>query len=369
MSNQLIVLLDDWYPLRDDSDWVLGTVYLTEGPAYRKAGAMMLFSGDGHQLGMLSGGCLESDIHRHARRVMHSRKAVSLTYDGSDEDDVSFQLGIGCGGTVHILLQPVCRSNDYLLLDHVYQALRGHRVGHFYQLIPDASCEVAARFTQEAQAAVVSIHQRARLVRDGGQTWLQTPVAPPPHLLIVGGGIDARPVAAIGHQLGWRISVWDPRPANARREYFAVADRLLDGTASQLSRYVETEGVNAAVLMSHNIRLDAEALRVLSGCQLGYLALLGPANRRQRVLSEAGLGVDRGEVPLAGPAGLDIGGELPETIALSILAECQAALHNGAGGSLSGVLESGDAAIHRSAMNLKGFHNIARKVTAQVAAE
>jgi xanthine dehydrogenase accessory factor len=367
MSNQLIALLDQWYPLRDDSDWVLGTVYRTEGPAYRKAGAMMLFSGDGHQLGMLSGGCLESDIHRHARRVMHSRKAVSLTYDGSDEDDISFQLGIGCGGTVHVLLQPVCRSNDYLMLDCVYQALREHRVGHFYQLIPDASCEVAARFTEKAQAAVVSIHQRARLVKEGGQTWLQTPVAPPPHLLIVGGGIDARPVAAIGHQLGWRISVWDPRPANARREYFAVADRLLDGTASQLSRYVEMEGVKAAVLMSHNIRLDAQALSALQDCDLKYVALLGPDNRRNRVVAEAA--VTSAKWPLAGPAGLDIGGELPESIALSILAECQAALYNHSGQSLSGVLESGDAAIRRSAMTIKGFHNIARKVAAQVAAE
>jgi xanthine dehydrogenase accessory factor len=105
-----------------------------------------------------------------------------------------------------------------------------------------------------------------------------------------------------------------------------------------LSRYAQRESVNAAVLMSHNIRLDAEALRVLHDCRLGYLALLGPDSRRQRVLSEAGLTSGALQVPLAGPAGLDIGGELPETIALAILAECQAALHQSSARSLSGVL-------------------------------
>jgi len=338
MSNQLIALLGEWHPLRDDTDWVLGTVYQSEGPSYRKAGALMLFSAQGHQLGMLSGGCLESDIHRHARRVMHSRKALTLTYDGSDEDDISYQLGIGCGGTVHILLQPVGRDNDYLMLESVLRTLHESRSGHYYQLIPNRAGQVAARFMEDASSTGFTPNRPSSLCAQRGQRWLHTHIAPPPHLLIVGGGIDARPVASIGHQLGWRISIWDPRPANGRREYFPSADMLLSGAASELSRYADSESVNAAVLMSHNIRLDVEALRALHNCRLRYLALLGPDSRRQRVLAEAELTPAALGVPLAGPAGLDIGGELPETIALAILAECQAALHHRCARSLSGVL-------------------------------
>ncbi len=82
MSNQLISLLQSWYPQRDAADWVLGTVYKTEGPCYRKAGAMMLLGSQGQQLGMLSGGCLESDIHRHSRQVMLSGCAKTLMWLG-----------------------------------------------------------------------------------------------------------------------------------------------------------------------------------------------------------------------------------------------------------------------------------------------
>lgn len=338
MSNQLLALLGDWYSLRDRHDWVLGTVYRTEGPAYRKAGAMMLFSDQGHQLGMLSGGCLESDLHRRARQVMDAGKALTLSYDGSDEDDVAFRLGIGCGGVVHILLQPVNRANRYLMLDELYRALGRHQSGCYYQRLPGSDGEVAARFLATEAGGGRAPRPPAALLEEGGECWLCTPVAPPPHLLIVGGGVDARPLAALGHQLGWRISLWDPRPANGRPEYFPAADQLLGGAAATLGPYAREQGVLAAVLMSHNIRLDAEALRALADCRLGYLALLRPENRRSRVLAEAGLTPEALATPLAGPAGLDIRAELPEDIALSILAECQAVLHGGSGRSLSGVL-------------------------------
>ena len=38
---------------------------------------------------------------------MRSQQSLTVCYDGSDEDDISFQLGIGCGGIVYILLQPI----------------------------------------------------------------------------------------------------------------------------------------------------------------------------------------------------------------------------------------------------------------------
>ena len=72
MSNHLSHLLAQWYPERDNLDWVLATIYDTHGPCYRKPGAMMLFSSQGHQLGMLSGGCLESDIGVNARKVIQT---------------------------------------------------------------------------------------------------------------------------------------------------------------------------------------------------------------------------------------------------------------------------------------------------------
>lgn len=333
MSNHLLSLLTQWHTLKDEANWVLGTVYKTEGPAYRKAGSMMLFSDAGHQLGMLSGGCLESDIHLHARKVILSQTPVTLTYDGSDEDDMAFQLGIGCGGTVYILLQPLTAENHFLGLTQLLASLECHHAGYFYQKI--SKKETATNFIRELTP---SEPQRAQLLEQADGLWLCTPIEAPLHLLIAGGGIDARPVAQIAHQLGWRVTLWDPRPANGRMEYFPHLFRRLSGKAHELNMYCQQHNVQAAVLMSHNVTLDAEALAAIANVSLKYIALLGPTNRKKRIVAQAGIELNQISAPLAGPAGLDIGAELPETIALSILAECQAAITKTSARSISSVL-------------------------------
>jgi len=318
MSNQLIALLDAWQKGRNDTDWVLGTVYKTEGSAYRKAGAMMLINGFGQQFGLLSGGCLEADIVRNARKVMQTRQALLLKYDATDEDDWSFQLGIGCGGKIYIMLQPLSQEND-LGLGDMAAALDSRNGGVYHQHIGNASAYFETRDNAGTERSIID--HRA----DG--EWLVTPINPEPHLLIVGGGIDARPVVSIAAELGWRITLVDPRPANARAAYFPNADRVLHKLDGSLSQYIQTERVQAAVIMSHNIDIDANGLQCCQGTSLEYVALLGPRHRYQQVLERAGLGEQQLTCPVCAPAGLDIGGQLPESIALSILAECHAVLN------------------------------------------
>ena len=114
MVTDLKSILNSWAPLKDQQEWVLATLYKIEGSSYRKLGAMMLISSLGQRLGMLSGGCLEADIQRHAKQVMSTLTSKTISYDATDEDDLTFQLGIGCGGIVHILLQPIHKSNELL---------------------------------------------------------------------------------------------------------------------------------------------------------------------------------------------------------------------------------------------------------------
>lgn len=337
MANQMSHLLSHWHPLRDQLEWVLGTVYKTEGPCYRKAGAMMLFNSLGQQFGMLSGGCLESDIQTHARRVMQTGQPVTLCYDGSDEDDLSFQLGIGCGGTVHIQLQPIRKQDEYLQLDKLLSALQKRQAGWFYQPIHSAGqpVSISGRFIVAEQTEVTA---GSELLEENAVLWLKVAIQPEPHLLVVGGGVDARPVASIASKLGWRVSLWDPRPANGRREFFLDVDYIVEADVSELGQWAHAHNVNCAVLMAHNIGLDAAALAQLQPLNLEYMALLGPFSRRQKVLDAVGLEASVLANCLAGPAGLSLGGELPESIALSILSECHAKLNKHQAESISGVL-------------------------------
>jgi len=339
LSNQLADLLTQWVEGKGDADWVLGTVYKTEGHAYRKAGAMMIFDGNGRQYGLLSGGCLEADIRQQARKVLHCGRPLTVTYDGADEDDLSFQLGIGCGGTVQILLQPVTMADD-LGLTEVALTLKERRSGTYYQRIPLNGEEAAAHFDSAVDGEKPSASGRSRLFEKEGELWLATPIVPEPHLLVIGGGVDAQPVVSLAKELGWRVSLCDPRPANARREFFPRADHILREVGDVLRDYAMEMTVDAAVLMSHNITLDAIGLKCMSRVPLKYLSLLGPSHRRDQVLAEAELAKHHFSVPLAGPAGLDLGGALPESVALAILAECHAALEGCDARSFSGVLKT-----------------------------
>ncbi|MBO9491196.1 XdhC family protein [Endozoicomonas sp. G2_1] len=336
MSNQLNDLLNAWSVDRDKTEWVLGTVYKTKGSSYRKAGAMMLFAGDGRQFGLLSGGCLESNIQRHARKVMQTGQSTILCYDGNDEDDISFQLGIGCGGVVDIVLQPITAENHYLELDLMLNALSAHQAGYYRTDLslsdnPNNAFISAAQATSEQKKLT-----KSQLFQSSSELFLCTPVQAPPHFLICGGGIDARPLANIAKQLGWQVSVWDPRPANARVEFFANVDHLLRMPAEQLVAYITQRQVNAAMVMSHSVSLDVEVMSALSKSQhLAYVGLLGPMHRRVEVLTKANLAQSRLAKQLSGPVGLDLGGSLPESIALSILAECHACLHQVSGQPLT----------------------------------
>lgn len=345
-SNQLPDLLDHWYPKRDSQAWVLGTVYQTAGPCYRKPGAMMLFNDTGQQFGLLSGGCLEGDIQQHAAQVMHSGQAKTLCYDGSDEDDLAFQLGIGCGGVVSILLQAVTPANNYLALDQLREQLQRGACAHFEQQIPaQPSGPARAQWQPVLRQALLSKAQRQHR---NGQQWLVTPVKPAPQLLVVGAGVDAQPLVSMAAQLGWTITLCDHRPANGRLAYFPEAKRVIRCLPEQLPDDIGLPAWDAAIVMSHNLKLDAQAIKALQQAPaLQYLALLGPHARKLRVLAMAGLAETSLALPIAGPAGIDLGGELPESIALSIVAQCHRVLNRGSGQPLSGILPSAEGAEQR----------------------
>ena len=335
MTMQLSAMLSTWAPKRDNEEWVLGTVFKTEGSSYRKPGAMSLISSGGDQLGLLSGGCLEADIRLNARKVMASGIPVCIRYDGDDEDDLSYRLGIGCGGVVYVLLELINAENNYQGLLNIQAALVARQSGQLRQHIPKPGAQslpstfaVGSRLTRK--------RAKSLLLETDGETWLNSHITPAPHLLVAGGGIDAQPVVILANQLGWETTVWDPRPANARDEFFHMADQRLRCSPEELADQVRALSVNAAMLMTHSVPMDAQSLQALSDKGLDYVGLLGPTHRREEVFEEAGL-IDTDFKPTVdGPAGFDIGGELPESIALSVIAKCHDAIFGADGRSVAG---------------------------------
>jgi len=317
-------LLYQWHPRKDECDWVLCTISQTQRSTYRKAGAMMLFNSLGQQYGMLSGGCLEGDLLRHARKALMADRAITVDYDMRDDSEERWQQAIGCGGAVSVLLQPINASNHYLGLDKIFAHLeQGHQAIYRQRLDPPGlgaehwQCQpLISEGTTPHPTIKASQH-----ISDANGRWLVTHIKCAPHLAIFGGGIDAIPLANIAHEMGWSVSVIDGRVGYAKTQHFPHAD-IIDERPDTLQKNMLRRAIDAAVLMNHNINLDAQALRFLHDTKAAYIGILGPAHRRHKVEALAGLTEhDFGQF-YAGPAGIDIGATLPETIALSIMAQC-----------------------------------------------
>lgn len=271
----------------DRKTMALVSVLSTEGSTYSKAGTQMLVDEDRLAQGMLSGGCLEGDLADRVTRVLDRGEPVTVTYDLSDEDEL-FGLNVGCEGTIHALLSP---------------------------LLPDSAYEpVAGWIAQLEQRRFVDIRMadtRVRLYR-------------PRSLLLLGAGKDAEPLISLARVIGWHVTAFDHRAAYLENPAVQVAESVRCGEPDQLADAVDLGRMDAAVIMSHNLAADAEYLKALAGSDVGFVGLIGPPRRRDRLLSElgeeAGLLAER----LSAPVGTMIGGRGPAAIALEIVAELQA---------------------------------------------
>ena len=331
MANHITDILAEWIDRRDETEWVLGTVIEISGSSYRKPGAMMLINGLGQSFGLISGGCLESNLSQYASEVMQAKKALTVTYDMSDEDNIAWQLGIGCGGTIRIQLNLIAKDNRYLRLDDLYKYLKNRNSGFYIlpltneaepELIPDQG---ASKPEYKGYSFPDNLEHVA-ILGDKNNAFLLVPFKPKVHLLLFGGGVDARPVANIASELGWDITLVDHRPSYAREAYFKCVSKIARCLPEELIRQDLIDKIDCAIIMTHNIDMDANALMVSSRSSARYIALLGPEHRREQVLEKSRIHENDIAQMLSGPAGLDLGGEVPESIALSILAECHAAL-------------------------------------------
>ncbi|HEX2486860.1 MAG TPA: XdhC family protein [Myxococcota bacterium] len=325
---------------------VLATVVYVEGSTYRRAGARALVLPDERVVGLLSGGCLEGDLVLRAREVSARRAAERVRYDHRGEDDLLWGLGLGCAGLVDVLLQPVSREAPGPL-PRLREALAGPG--------PALVATVVAREGEAAPAlgaeAALSSGERAALEASGlrartrwreGQGFrvelLEERIAPPTTLVVFGAGPDAAPVVRLAAALGYAVRVVDPRPGLARPERFPEADAIV---ACEPDDAVSRSGVtpnDVAIVMTHHYLHDRAILGALLEAPPRYVGVLGPKRRTEdlvRDLRESG----RAPAPealerLHAPAGLDVGADGADEIALALLAEATAVLAGRRGGPL-----------------------------------
>jgi len=295
---------------------VLATLVSVEGSSYRRAGARMLVAEGEGRMGAISGGCLEEDLLEHAKRVAASGRPELVLYDTSAENDLVWGVGLGCHGVVRVLLEPLAPRPAWAAA--VAQNMRAGR---------PTPLEVVWRGPPQSLGTRLRPGSGAAAPEEG--VFHET-VEPPTALAIFGAGDDAMPLCRMAAELGWSVTVADPRRSMASAARFPGAAGLVLGPAEDLVARAAPRTGSLAVVMTHRYREDVPLLRQLLPLPLAYLGLLGPRLRAERILGDLardGFGVtEQMRSMLHAPVGLDLGSEGPEAVALSILAEMSAAL-------------------------------------------
>ncbi|EAQ01866.1 XdhC/CoxI family protein [Pseudooceanicola batsensis HTCC2597] len=303
----------------------LATVVETWGSAPRRVGAMLAVSGEGELAGSVSGGCVEGAVITEAFDAIDSGRSAVLTYGVSDDD--AFAVGLACGGTIRILLQPVGFPQG-LPVDTLEDlcAARAARtpVAHVVDTA-DWSGRLAGRddFTDRFRA------DRSGFLEDGA-----TFVAihnPPLRMTIVGAVHIAQALVPMARLAGYDPLIIDPRPAFAAGSRFP-GETIRDAYPDEVLADIAPDTRTALVLLTHDPKIDDPALEIGLRSEAFYIGALGSTRthaKRVTRLEEKGFTgaeIDR----IHAPVGLDIGAAGPAEIAVAIMAEITQVLRKGA---------------------------------------
>lgn len=346
----------------------VGTVVRTYSSAPRLPGAAMVVAPDGTVSGSVSGGCVEGAVYQLATEVTGTGVPVLQRYGVSDDD--AFAVGLTCGGTIDIFVEPVSQKT-FPELDALADDILNHRSAAVATVIahPDAARvgrrlvvrgdEVTGALGSRRANSAVTDDARGLLAAgrsevltygpDGqrrgiGMEVFVTSYAPRPRMLVFGAIDFAAAVAQQGSFLHYRVTVCDARPVFATSARFPTADEVV---VEWPHRYLAAEADAGAIdartvicVLTHDPKFDVPLLEV--ALRLPVVAYVGAMGSRRthedrlERLRDAGL-TERELDRLSSPIGLDLGGRTPEETAVSIAAEIIARRWGGGGRPLTEV--------------------------------
>lgn len=293
----------------------LATVAQARGSTPVPAGTKMLVGGQGRLVGTVGGGCVEADVIGAALEAQRRCLPSLLTHHLNA--DLAGDLGLSCGGTVEILVEPLVPDANYVeVLEAAAEAEAGIvKTATEWTRGPEKTFELLAPGGGGAAgpAAVLSLDRRQVIER----------IVPAPRVMVFGAGHVGAAIARAAEAAGFRVVLIDDRPEFADPRLFP--DRMTVATGDHdeaLARFPIT-AADAVVIATRGHRHDAAILERVATSPAGYVGLLGSRRKKEVVVK----GLTRAGVPRAAlervrvPVGLAIGAVTPEEIAVSVVAE------------------------------------------------
>lgn len=310
---------------------ILGAIVRSSGSAPRTSGARMLIREDASIVGTLGGGALEGSCQARAKELLESSEELfaELSFDLTNQTAAAE--GMVCGGKVEVLLQKITPE-----LRNQFSELRADfKSGAQPMLLTRLPKEgvgpkmFSVRKTDggdlpdQLKEEILRKNRRVKfLISHAGYDYFVEPLTHPGTVYLVGAGHVALAVGHLAAFTGFEVVVMDDRAEFASSERFpkACEVKVLENFDDCLPGLGADDYV---VIVTRGHLHDRDALAQALRTDAGYIGMIGSSKKRRGVyasLMQEGF-TEQDLARVFSPIGLPIGGDTPEEIGLSIVAE------------------------------------------------
>ena len=314
--------------------FAIARVIQTWGSSPRPVGSALIISADGEMAGSVSGGCVEGSVVKEAKQIISIAEGKRLSYGVSDDE--AWAVGLTCGGKVQIYLQTYPSSDS--VQSNVWTTLQKF-------LSENKSCVLITALT-DGESRNTLIDSRGKVLGTslpdevivsakeaytkrrhdsltvGGVEYFIQVFPKRSCLLIIGAAHITADLVRLAALYDFETWVIDPRGAFTNRTQFATApDHRLEKYPSEVLSEIELDEYTYAVILSHDPKIDDNALHVLLRSKVAYIGALGSRKtheKRIERLRHAGFSEDEVK-KIESPIGMDIHAQGAREIALSIM--------------------------------------------------
>ena len=334
--------LKSW--IENGTPFAVATVVEASRPSPRGVGSVLAVRFDGDAfIGSVSAGCVENEVIEAAKATMVDGEVRWLTF--GPDSGFPWEVSLSCGGKIRVRVEPFAGIADAevggqlaRLLDAQKRGLLlSYKKSHF--LISDE----AVLNPEKSGIPIELIAKASERFQQGNATaeieWEGVPALlrvlnRPKRLFVVGAAHIAIHLVGFARSLGFETIVVDPRNSYARTDRFPnPPDRLICEWPKQALKAFAIDSSDCLAAMTHDPKIDDEALAVFLNSKSEYIGALGSRkshSARMRRLGKKGFS-DETLSRIHAPIGLDIGSETPAEIALSVMAELVKTIHSKAG--------------------------------------
>ena len=306
---------------------VLATVVETWGSAPRQAGSQLAIAGDGTFMGSVSGGCVEAAVVHEAAEALADGRARVLTFGVSD--DQAFAVGLACGGSIRVLVEPVGQAlPEAMLADLV--AAHAQRQAVAYLVNTDTWARRLSGGADDPLATATLARMRADKSGMEDGDWFVAVHNPPLRMVVVGAVHIAQALLPMARACGYDPTLIDPRGAFGATARFP-GETISDDWPDAAMAVLHPDARTAVVTLTHDPKLDDPALIAALASPAFYIGCLGSSRTHAKRLDRLrAAGMSEAQIArLRAPVGLDIGAKSPAEIAVSILAQITQTLRKG----------------------------------------